>query len=142
MRHRKHTAKLGRNTSHRRSLMANMLKALIINGRIQTTLTKAKELRRYADRMITMAKEDTLAARRRAMAKLMVRFNALTSKEARQFKAGDQSVANDDRRVIAKLFTEWGPQFATRQGGYTRIIRGAKRVGDNADTCVIEFVEA
>ena len=66
MRHRKHTFKIGRTGSHRRSMIANMLKSLIENGRISTTVVKAKELRRHADRMITLAKKNTLASRRKA----------------------------------------------------------------------------
>ena len=84
MRHRKHTAKLGRTTSHRRCMVANMLKSLVVHGSIQTTVAKAKEVRRHADRLITIAKDGSLAARRRAIAKLMIRFNSLTPKQARR----------------------------------------------------------
>lgn len=140
MRHRKNTFKIGRTGSHKRCLMANMLKSLIENERIETTVTKAKELRRHADRMITLAKKNTLASRRTAIAKLMVRFNALTSKEARQAKEGDHSAYNGDRLVIAKLFDTLGKRFVDRQGGYTRLIKGANRVGDNAPKCVIEYL--
>ncbi len=140
MRHRKDTNKLGRNTSHRRCLMANMLKNLIDKEQIETTVPKAKVLRRYADRMITLAKKNTLAARRSAIGKLMIRFNSLTPKEARQLKAGDASAANTDRRVITKLFDVLGPRFTERPGGYTRITRTRHRVGDNAEMCVIEYI--
>ncbi len=144
MRHRCHTLKIGRTTSHRRSMVANMLKSLIMKGRIETTLVKAKHLRSHADRMITLAKaeaEDSLTARRRAIAKLQVRFNALTPKEARAVKTkNDTSSYNDDRLVINKLFTELGPRYKERQGGYTRIVRTGIRVGDNAERCLVEFV--
>jgi large subunit ribosomal protein L17 len=140
MRHRKDTFKIGRTASHRRSLIANMLKSLIQHGRIKTTERKAKELRSYADHMITLAKKNTLSSRRQAIAELMVRYNALTSKEAKAAKAGDISAYNDDRQVVRKLFDELGPRFAERQGGYTRIIKGAFRVGDNAPSCYIEYV--
>ncbi len=140
MRHMKHTFKVGRNPSHRRCMIANMLKSLIEHERIETTITKAKELRRHADKMITLGKKNTLASKRTAIAELMIRFNALTPKEARQAKAGDTSAYNGDRKVIKKLFEELSPRFATRQGGYTRIIPKANRVGDNADTCVIEYI--
>ncbi len=140
MRHRKKTLKLGRTTSHNRCMIANMLKSLIEEERIVTTITKAKELRRHADRMITLAKKNTLASRRDAIGKLMIRYNALTPKEARQAKEGDLSAFNGDRRVMGKLFDTLGPRFESRNGGYTRIIRGANRVGDNAPTCVIEFL--
>ncbi len=121
-------------------MFANMLKALITNGRIETTVAKAKELRRYADNMITLAKADTLASRRRAIAKLMVRYNSLTPKEERSARNGDTSAYNDDRRLINTLFGELGPRFRGRDGGYTRIVRTSTRVGDNASLCVIEFL--
>ena len=142
MRHLKNTCKLNRTTSHRRCMFANMLKSLIINGRIETTLPKAKALRRYADRMVTLAKKNTLASRREAISQLMIRYNTLTPKEARAARAGDTSSYNDDRFVIDQLFTQLGTRFASRQGGYTRIIKSNKRIGDNAQTCVIEYLEA
>jgi large subunit ribosomal protein L17 len=140
MRHRKKNLKLGRTSSHNRCMIANMLKSLIDEERIVTTVTKAKELRRHADRMITLAKENTLASRRNVIGKLMVRFNPLTIKEARQAKEGDTSSYNIDRRVVSKLFDSLGPRFNSRDGGYTRIIRSGNRVGDNAQTCVLEFL--
>lgn len=140
MRHRKHTAKLGRTTSHKRCLMANIVKSLIQKGRIETSVAKAKEARRYADKMVTLAKDDTLANRRRALALLMVRRNPLTSKEARLAKGGDTSVYNDDRFLLSKLFGELGPRFAERQGGYTRIIRTYNRRGDHSEQCVLEYL--
>lgn len=141
MRHRKRTFKLGRTSSHNRCMIANMLKSLIEEERIVTTVTKAKELRRHADRMITIAKDkNPLASRRNAIAKLMIRFNALTPKEARQAKEGKTEAYNGDRRVISKLFEVLGPRFTNRQGGYTRIIRGPNRIGDNAPTCVLEYL--
>lgn len=142
MRHRKKTAKLGRNTSHRRCMMANLLKSLIYNGRITTTLAKAKILRSYADRMVTLAKKNTLASKRQAIGKLMIRFNELTPKQARQAKSGDKSSYNVDRQVIDILFNELGNRFSERDGGYTRIIKSGNRTGDNAQTCVIEYLEA
>lgn len=140
MRHRKDTVKLGRTGAHCRALMANQLKALIAHGRIETTVAKAKELRRHADRMITFAKKNTLASRRAAIAAVRLRYNPLSAKEARAVKKGDSSACNDDRTLLSKLFGELGPRFAMRQGGYTRIIRNTVRVGDNAPTCVIEYL--
>lgn len=140
MRHRKNTFKIGRTGSHRRCMLANMLKSLILEERIVTTTTKAKELRRHADKMITLAKENSLSSRRAAIAALMVRFNALTSKEAREAKEGKKDAYNSDRLVIEKLFATLGPRFGTRQGGYTRVLKGARRLGDNAETSVIEFL--
>jgi large subunit ribosomal protein L17 len=140
MRHLKDTVKLNRTSSHRRCMFANMLKSLIENGRIETTLPKAKVLRRHADRMITLAKKNTLASRRRAISEMMVRFNTLTTKEARAVRSGDTKAYNTDRQVIDKLFGELGPRFASRAGGYTRIIKNRRRIGDNAQTCFIEYL--
>lgn len=140
MRHRKRTLKLGRTSSHNRCMIANMLKSLIEEERITTTVAKAKELRRHADRMITLAKKNTLSSRRNAVGKLMVRFNKLTAKEARQAKEGNTKSYNGDRRVIDKLFKHLGPRFVNRNGGYTRIIRGPTRLGDNAQTCILEYL--
>jgi large subunit ribosomal protein L17 len=142
MRHQKNTIKLNRTSSHRRCLFANMLKSLIEHERIETTLAKGKLLKRYADKMVTLAKNGTLASRRRAIAELMIRFNALTPKEARAAKAGDTSAYNTDRQVIHKLFNEIGPRFLERQGGYTRVIKNRRRQGDNAETCIIEYLPA
>lgn len=142
MRHLKNTCKLNRTSSHRRCMFANMLKSLIVNERIETTLAKAKALRRYADRAITLAKKNTLAARRLAISQMMIRYNTLTDKQERAARAGNTEAYNDDRQVINKLFGELGTRFATRQGGYTRIIRSRRRIGDNAQTCIIEYLEA
>lgn len=140
MRHGKNTIKLNRTSAHRRCMFANMLKSLIVHGRIETTVAKAKILKRYADQMVTLAKKNTLTTRRRAVADLMISFNPLTPKEARAAKNGNAVAHNEDRGVINKLFDELGPRFASRSGGYTRIIRSAHRIGDNAQTCVIEYL--
>lgn len=140
MRHLKNTCKLNRTTSHRRCMFANMLKALIVHERIETTVAKAKALRRHADRMITLAKKNSLASRRRAVSEMMIRFNKLTPKEERAVRSGYTTAYNDDRLVLSKLFDELGTRFATRNGGYTRIIRSNRRVGDNAQTCIIEYL--
>jgi len=161
MRHGKDTVKLGRTSSHRDSMFVNMLKSLIENKRISTTLPKAKELRRRADQMITIAKkEDKIAqkrekagqtaadakrdaaviARREAVSALRICYNTLTSKEAKAAKAGDTSSYSRDRTVIGTLFGELKERFATRNGGYTRIIRTYDRVGDSAPVCFIEYV--
>lgn len=141
MRHGKKTFKLGRTTSHRRCMLANMLKSLVEHERIETTVTKAKELRRHADKLITMAKDNTLFSRRKAIAAMMVSYNALTPKEARDAKKGDTSAYNTDRKVVGKLFGVLSQRFAERKGGYTRIIKKDQRVGDNAPTCYIEFLQ-
>lgn len=140
MRHLNQTCKLNRTVAHRRCMFANMLKSLIVNERIETTVPKAKALRRYADQMITLAKKNTLASRRKAIGELMIRYNELTPKEKRAAKAGETHHYNDDREVINKLF-ELGGRFASRAGGYTRIIKLGTRVGDNAQTCLIEYLQ-
>ncbi len=123
-------------------MFANMLKSLIVHGQIETTVPKAKALRRYADKMVTLAKGNTLADRRRAIAELMIRYNTLTTKQAREAKAGDTYAYNTDRRVIDILFGDLGTRFASRNGGYTRIVKSQRRVGDNAQTCIIEYLPA
>jgi len=120
LRHRKHTFKLNRTGSHRRALIANLLKSLIEHERIATSVPKAKELKRHADRLITLAKKGTLAGRRRAAALL--------------------SVAGKNRSLVNKLFTDLGPRFKERNGGYTRIVRTTTRVGDNSENCIISWV--
>jgi large subunit ribosomal protein L17 len=141
MRHQKRTVKLNKNSSHRRCMIANMLKSLIEHGRIETTVPKAKELRRHADRLITLAKKNTLASRRVAIAKLMINFNHLSSKEVRKAKKGNQSSYNTDRRVIGKLFDELSQRYVARDGGYTRIVRKENRQGDSSPLCIIEYVQ-
>jgi large subunit ribosomal protein L17 len=141
MRHQKRSAKLSRTTSHRRCLFANMLKALIFHEKIMTTVPKAKELRRFADRMVSLAKQNTLASRRRAVGELMIRYNSLTAKERREAKGGDTSSYNVDRKVIDKLFDVLGPRFQSREGGYTRISRLAQsRAGDAGTQCYLEYL--
>jgi len=140
MRHLKDTCKLSRTSSHRRCMFANMLKSLIENERIETTLAKAKALRRHADSMITLAKKNTLASKRQAISHMMIRFNSLSDKEERAARKGDTSAYNTDRTTLDKLFGVLGPRFATRNGGYTRIIKNRHRVGDGATTCFIEYL--
>ncbi len=139
MRHLNQTCKLNRTTSHRRCMFANMLKSLIINKRIETTVPKAKALRRYADQMVTLAKKNTLSARRQAIAELMIRFNKLTPKQERAAKEGKTHFFNDDRKAINELFS-LAERFSSRNGGYTRILKKGHRVGDNAETCYIEYL--
>lgn len=142
MRHAKRRAKLSRTSSHRRCMFANMLKSLVDNESIETTIPKAKELRRFADQLITLAKKNTLASKRQAISWMMICYNSLTPKEARAAKAGDVSSYNTDRRVISKLFDVLGPRFSSREGGYTRIIKfGDTRAGDNTQKCVIQYLE-
>lgn len=155
MRHAKNTLKLNRTSSHRRCLFANLLKSLIEHERIQTTLPKAKELRKHADRLITLGKKNTLATRRRAISKLMISYNKLTPKQARIVRQKKKNISGDtpalqetdikfyntDRKVINKLFKILAPRFADRKGGYTRIIRKQSRIGDDASQCFIEYLQ-
>ncbi len=139
MRHGKRTFKLGRTSSHRRCMMANMLKSLIEHGKIETSVAKSKELKRQADKMITLSKKNTLAAKRRAIAKLMITFNPLTSKETRAAKQGNTSAYNTDREVMRKL-DELAAKYDGRNGGYTRIIRMGLRQGDGSPQCLVEYI--
>lgn len=141
MRHRKDTLKLGRTGSHLRCMFANMLKSLIEHGRIETSLSKAKTLKRYADKMITISKKNTISAKRQARAQLMIKFNPLTSKERRKAKEGKTSSYNADRMILDKLFTELRERYLNRNGGYTRIIKTDFQCGDNSDKCFIEYIQ-
>ena len=116
-----------------------LLKSLIDLGKIKTTVAKAKELRRHADRIITLAKKDTLASKRLISARLRLRYNKLSTKEARKAKAGDFSSYNVDRTLMQKLH-DLSNRFAKREGGYTRIMRLNRRVGDQAPLCIIEYL--
>ncbi len=116
MRHRKAGRRLGRTTAHRKATMKSLTVALFTHDAIETGLLKAKELRRFAEPLITMAKSDTVANRRRAFAKLR------------------------DDNAVRKLFSTIGPAFAERPGGYTRILRLDNRVGDAAPMARIELV--
>jgi large subunit ribosomal protein L17 len=122
-------------------MLANMVKSLIENERIETTVVKAKELRRHAEKMITIAKKNTLDAKRSAISTLRVAFNPLTTKEARTVKGGNKESFSRDRLVIDKLFGELRTRYSARNGGYTRIIRKGDRIGDNAPTCYIEYLK-
>ena len=116
MRHQKAGRRLGRNISHRKALMRNMATSLLDHGRIETTEIKAKEIRRHAEKMITLGKRGDLHARRQALSFLR------------------------SRDVVAKVFDEYAERFKDRQGGYTRIMKLGHRVGDNARMAVIEVL--
>jgi len=117
MRHRKAGRKLNRNSSHRKAMFQNMAASLFEHEAIKTTLPKAKELRRVAEPMITLAKNDSVANRRLA-------FNRLR-----------------DRDTVAKLFNELGPRYRARPGGYLRILKCGFRPGDNAPMAFVELVD-
>jgi large subunit ribosomal protein L17 len=116
MRHRKAGRRLGRNSSHRKAMIRNMVTSLMEHERIVTTTPKAKEVRRYADKMMTLAKRGDLHARRQALAFMR------------------------DRDVVAKLFDSLKDQYMDRNGGYTRIIQTGNRVGDAAPMAILELV--
>jgi large subunit ribosomal protein L17 len=116
MRHRKSGRKLGRTWEHRKSLMKNMVRSLVEHERIRTTEAKAKELSIFADKLITLALQDSLHARRQAFAVL------------------------GSHHSVKRLFDEIGPRFKDVPGGYTRVVKfGIPRVGDNAPMALIEF---
>jgi large subunit ribosomal protein L17 len=117
MRHGMANRKLGRTSAHRSAMFRNQLASLIESERIVTTLPKAKELKPLAEKLITLAKNDSVHARRQA---------------ARQVP---------DDALIAKLFDTLGPRFSTRPGGYTRILKLGARRGDAAEMCILELVE-
>lgn len=117
MRHRKSGRKLNRNAAHRKAMFSNMAASLFEHELIRTTLPKAKELRRVAEPLITLAKQDDVARRRLA-------FSRLRNKAA-----------------VGKLFAELGPRYVDRPGGYTRILKCGFRPGDNAPMAYIELVD-
>ena len=117
MRHRKSGRRLGRNSSHRKAMFRNMAASLIRHETIKTTLPKAKELRRVAEPLITLAKEDGVAKRRQA-------FDRLRDKEA-----------------VGKLFKDLGPRFKDRPGGYIRILKMGPRPGDAAPMALVQLVD-
>ena len=118
MRHQKKTVKLGRTASHRDALLANQVCSLIEHTRITTTLAKAKAVRPLAEKLVTIAKKGTLHARRIALAYL-----------------------HHNETAVRKLFTEVAPRTATRNGGYTRIIKTGPRQSDSAPMAFIEWVD-
>ena len=110
------TRKLGRPTDHRIAMMRGMVTALLENGRLETTLCRAKELRSVADKMVTLGKQNTLHSRRQALS----------------------FITKED--VVSKLFSEIAPKYESRNGGYTRIIKMGPRKGDAAEMAIIELV--
>lgn len=117
MRHKKAGRRLGRNSSHRQAMFRNMAASLLRHETIKTTLPKAKELRRVVEPLITLAKEDGVAKRRLAFDRLR------------------------DKEVVGKLFTDLGPRFQARPGGYLRILKLGPRPGDSAPMAIVQLVE-
>ena len=118
MRHRVHTFKIGRTGAHRTAMLANMVCSLIEHGQITTSLVKAREARRVAEKMVTLGKKGDLHHRRVAISTL---------------RKAD---------MVAKLFAEIAPAYEGRQGGYTSIIKLGKRRGDACEMCILKFVAA
>ncbi len=118
MRHNRDEKRFDRTASHLKSMMANMTNDLLLNGRIKTTTPRAKSLRRYAERMITLGKSGSLAARRRAMAFMR------------------------NKTAVTRLFADIAPNYKERNGGYTRILKLGFRPGDAAHMSIIELVES
>ena len=116
MRHGKRGRKLGRTASHKKAMLNNMATSLFDNGKVRTTLPKAKELRSVAERLISFAKRGDLHARRQVLRRIQ------------------------NKVVLTKLFEEIGPSFADRSGGYTRILKLGPRRGDSSELCLIELV--
>lgn len=110
--------KLGRTNKHRRSMLANLTKDLIMNERIQTTETRAKEVRKFLDKMVTYGKDGSLVSRRNALAFLQ-----------------------NDNEAVKKVFDDLAKRYATRNGGYTRILKVNERRGDDALVVILELVE-
>lgn len=117
MRHRKKGRQLSRSPSHKKATLRNMATNLFRHERLRTTKAKAKELRPYAEKLITLAREDSVQARRRAARKIA------------------------DREILGKLFDDIAPRFADRPGGYTRILKLGPRKSDSAEMALIELVE-
>lgn len=134
MRHRKRGRKLGRTSSHRKALFRNQATALFEHEQIRTTLPKCKELRRVAEKLITLAKKGDLPARRQA-AKMLYGTN-LHYKPTR----GENPTALDKHAVLRKLFDDIASRYQDRNGGYTRIIRGELRKGDGTQMGYIQLV--
>jgi len=116
MRHRRAGWKLGRNTEHRRALLRNLVTSLIVEERIETTITKAKAMRPHVEKMITLGKRGDVSARRQAAAYLMT------------------------REAVSKLFDTISPRFGDREGGYLRIIRGGYHRGDGGEVAFVELL--
>ena len=110
--------KLGRTNKHRRSMLANLTKEVINNGKIETTETRAKEIRKFVDKMISYGKDGSLVSRRKALAFL-----------------------HNDSKTVSKIFDELAPKYANRNGGYTRILKLTERRGDDALMVILELVE-
>ena len=140
MRHKVAIMHLARDTDHRRAMMRNLAAGLFISGRIKTTLQKAQFVRPFVEKLITTAKEGTLAARRRVIASLQDRF--IVDKNETDVKRDKSANIVKAPTLIKKIFTDIAPKYATRPGGYTRIIRlSQRRIGDNGELVYLELID-
>src|SRR3989339_404146 len=131
MRHRVAGRRLGRKSEHRVALRRNLVQSLIEHGTISTTIEKAKETKAFAEKLITLARKGTLAARRRAI-------SVLCNRDIYELQDGDYVKKGT---VIGKLFSDIAPRYLDRPGGYTRIVRTAKRrLGDNGELVLLQLV--
>lgn len=110
--------KLGRTNKHRKSMLSNLTKDVFVNGKIETTETRAKEVRKFVDKMISYAKDGSLVSRRKALA-----------------------FFHNDKDLVKKIFDEIAPKYANRKGGYSRILKLTERRGDDALMVILELVE-
>ena len=135
MRHLKRTAKLGRTSTHRNAMLANLVCSLIIHKRVTTPLAKAKAARSVAEKIVTLGKHPTLQSRRLVAARLHTRGSTvqLTKDERQKWRQ------NED--VLRILFEDIAPAFKERNGGYTRIVRMEQRQGDAAQKAILEWVD-
>ena len=117
MRHRKNTVKLGRTSAQRAALFASLVSNLILAKRVKTTLPKARAAKRMADKLVTVGKQGTLAARRRALSLLK------------------------QEKAVAELFAAVAPAMKDRAGGYTRVLKLGKRISDSSEMCILEWVD-
>ena len=135
MRHLKRTAKLGRTSQHRNAMLANLVCSLIKHKRVTTTLARAKAARPVAERIVTLGKQGTIAARRVAAARLHTRGTAL------QLNKEERRKWREQEDIVRILFEEIAPAFKERNGGYTRIVKMEQRQGDAAQRAILEWVD-
>ena len=135
MRHRMSGRKLNRDSAHRKAMLQNMAAALIKHEQIRTTLPKAKELRPYVEKLITLGKKGDLHARRTAASRLPV------GKRGKRVANGAEEAVHQGKVVVEKLFSTLAERYADRQGGYVRILKAGFRHGDSAPMAIIEFVD-
>ncbi|MFG0274355.1 MAG: 50S ribosomal protein L17 [Phycisphaerales bacterium] len=138
MRHRKAGHKLGRTEAHRRSTLRNLAAGLFEHGQITTTIPKAKAVQPFAEKLITLAKRGDLHSRRLVISRLRDRVMADDESRVERNRYGE---LRKGPKLVKHLFEEVAPRFSDRPGGYTRIVKlGKKRVGDNAELCILQLV--